>query len=160
MNRLCSRVLGVATGVLLVSGVAAAPVSAASGLVDGSLTAQGELCSWSDGVTSDVPPNALTVDRSTINSPGGNLDCTGDISASLNNDPTITFDDGNGSATVDQIDVTITRSGVDCQYTAENVASTRDGDTRRYTATTTVSLADGSFLCPDSAETDAEFSFR
>ncbi|MFC6982397.1 hypothetical protein [Streptomyces cirratus] len=50
--------------------------------VDGVIVVSGNTCSWTNARTSAVPPGALTVDRTGINAPGGNLACGGGITAS------------------------------------------------------------------------------
>lgn len=159
-----SKILGAVAGAAMLAGTAGMAVAQAgavqAGAVDGSITAQGNTCSWTDGVTSDVPPNTLTIDRTTINSPGGNLSCTGGVTATLNNDPAVTFDDANGTATVDRLDVTMVVSGTQCRYAADNASATRDGDTRHYTSSTTVNKVEGGILCPASVEATGDFNFR
>lgn len=77
-------------------------------------------CFWSDGVTSDNPPNPLTIYRSTINPPGGNLSCTpSGFTVTLNNDPHLAF--SGSTATIDRINASITASGMTCVYEATNV---------------------------------------
>ncbi len=160
MPRLSPKVIGVMLSALTLAGLASSPATAAQGVVDGTITAEGQSCSWTGGVTSDSPPNTLTVDRSTINAPGGNLSCTGGTTASLNNDPTVSFDDANGTATADVLDVSVTSMGVTCRYQASDVSAQRDGDTRNYTATSDIPLYEGGFLCPDPASVTATFSFH
>lgn len=160
MPRLSPKFAGVLLSALAVTGLASSPAVAAQGSVDGTITAEGKSCSWTDGATSDTPPNTLTVDRSTINSPGGNLSCTGDTTATLNNDPTVTFDDAAGTATADVLDVSVTEFGATCRYQATDVSAQRDGDTRTYTATTDIPLYEGGFLCPDPAAVTATFTFH
>ncbi|MCZ7417314.1 MULTISPECIES: hypothetical protein [unclassified Streptomyces] len=160
MSRISPKVIGVLVSALAVTGLATGPANAAQGAVDGTITAEGQACSWTDGVTSDTSPNTLTVDNDTINQPGGNLSCAGDTTAVLNNDPTVTFDDTNGTATVDLLDVSVTMLGVTCRYQASDVSAQRDGDTRTYTATADIPLYQGGWLCPDPASVNATFSFR
>ncbi|MDK1473146.1 hypothetical protein QNO07_06880 [Streptomyces sp. 549] len=144
---------------LTVGSAGAAPVSAAQGSVDGTIGTGTSTCSWTDGVTSDTAPNTLTLDRSTVNTPGGNLSCSG-ISGVLNNDPTVSFDDAAGTATVDLLDVSVTVIGIACRYQAVDMAAERDGDTRDYAATAEVPLHTGSFFCPSTVSIDTTFSFR
>lgn len=160
MSRLSSKIIGILAGALTVAALATGPALADHSKVDGSITAEGDTCSWTDGSTSDNPPNTLTVDRSTINAPGGNLTCTGGISATLNNDPTVTFDDANGTATADLLDVTLTQLGVDCQYQARDVEAQRDGTTRHYTASVTIPLSSGGLGCPNPLNADASLTFH
>lgn len=160
MPRLTPKVMGVLVSALTVTALAGSPATAAQGFVDGTITAEGQSCSWTDGATSDTPPNTLTVDRSTVNAPGGNLSCTGGTTAALNNDPTVTFDDAGGTATADMLDVSVTQFGATCRYQATDVSAQRDGDTRTYTATTDIPLYEGGFLCPDPAAVTATFTFH
>lgn len=79
------------------------------------------------------------------------MSCTGGASATLNNSPTLTFDDAAGAATSDLIDITVKQSIVSCSYQASNVGWTRDGSTRAYANKAfTASKNSGSFLCPSS----------
>lgn len=165
MARRSAKVFSAVAGAVLFSGVAGMAVAqaesaAATGFVDGSISAEGNTCSWTNGVTSDVPPNTLSIDRSTINAPGGNLTCTDGVTATLNNNPSVTFDDAGGTATVDRLDVTIVTSGVQCQYAVDNASATRDGDTRHYTSTSTVNLVEGGILCPASTTATGDFTFH
>jgi hypothetical protein len=90
---------------------------------------------------------------------GGNLSCPG-ISGALNNDPTVSFDDTTGTATVNLLDISVTVIGVTCRYQAAGLAAQRDGDTRTYAASAEVPLHEGSFLCPSTASINATFTFR
>lgn len=153
------KVTGVLVGALTVAALSIGPASAAQGKVDGTIGAGDKSCSWTGGVTSDTAPNSLTVDRSTINTPGGNLSCSG-ISAALNNDPAVTFDDGAGTALADALDVSVTVIGVTCRYRAEAVTAQRDGTTRSYAATVDVPLKEGGFLCPASQTVTATLAFH
>lgn len=102
------------------------------------------------------PPSALTVDRTTINTPGGNLGCNGSITASLNNDPAFTFDDAAGLARTNAIDITGKQSFISCRYKATNITWNRDGVTRKYVNQAfTAAKVSGSFLCPGSVTTAA-----
>lgn len=101
-------------------------------------------------------PSALTVDRTSINKPGGNLACDGGITASLNNNPAFTFDDATATARTDLIDITGQQSFVSCRYKATNIVWDRDGTTRKYVNRAfTATKASGSFLCPASVTTAA-----
>ncbi|MEU8890622.1 hypothetical protein [Streptomyces sp. NPDC048442] len=153
------KAVGVLVGALTLAALAVGPASAAQGQVDGSIGAGDKSCSWTGGATSATAPNALTVDRSTINSPGGNLSCSG-LSAALNNDPAVTFDDGAGTATADALDVSVTVVGVTCRYRSGALVAQRDGDTRSYSATADVPLAEGGFLCPASQTVSATLAFH
>lgn len=127
----------------------------ATGLVDGTVTSGSTVCSWTNAVTSDVPPNTLTIDNATVNPPGGNLGCNDGTGLVLNNDPVVTFNDAAGTAAADAIDVTVTQSGISCRYRAEGIALTRDGTTRHYSGGPyTGNKTGGSFFCPSTATID------
>lgn len=157
MPRVSPRPVGVLLGALALTGLAASPAAAAEGLMDGSITAEGQECGWTDAVTSDQAPNPLTVDRESLNA---GLSCSGDTTATLNNDPTVTFDDTAGTITADVLDISVTMVGVTCRYQATDMSAQRDGDTRTYTASVDIPLHEGGFLCPDPASVDASFTFR
>ncbi|MFD4240411.1 hypothetical protein ACFWP3_02150 [Streptomyces sp. NPDC058525] len=123
---------------------------------DGVIVVAGSTCTWTNASTSAVPPNALTVDRTTINKPGGNLACNGGITATLNNNPAFTFDDAGAVARTDAIDITGKQSFISCRYKATNLVWDRDGTTRKYTNRPfTATKTSGSFLCPGSVATAA-----
>ncbi|ATZ28547.1 hypothetical protein ACFZBM_09715 [Streptomyces lavendulae] len=124
--------------------------------VDGVIVVAGNTCGWTNARTSANPPTALTVDRSSINKPGGNLTCDGSITASLNNNPAFTFDDTAATARTDLIDITGQQSFVSCRYKATNIVWDRDGTTRKYVNRAfTATKTSGSFLCPGSVTTAA-----
>ncbi|MFC3999311.1 hypothetical protein ACFOVU_25600 [Nocardiopsis sediminis] len=161
MPRISPKPAGVLLGALALTALAASPAAAAEGQVDGTISAEGQSCSWTDGVTSDQAPNNLTVDRASINpSDGGNLTCDGSTTATLNNDPNVTFDDSAGTLTADLLDISVTLVGVTCRYQATDVSAQRDADTRTYTTTADIPLYEGGILCPDPASVDASFTFR
>ncbi|MFF1924742.1 hypothetical protein ACFVW8_29765 [Streptomyces sp. NPDC058221] len=163
--RLTPRILCVTALAVAVTAGASTAASAlgptASQRVDGSITAAGSTCTWADATTSADPPAGLTIDHSTVND---SLSCSGGASATLNNDPTATFDDAAGTATSDLIDITVNQSIVSCSYKATNVGWTRDGSTRAYVNQAfTASKSSGSFLCPDSISAEpgtASLSFH
>lgn len=135
-------------GIAAVAGsmLLAAPAYAATGQVDGSITVAGSTCSWTNATTSDVPPNTLTIDHTTVNP-----SCSGSISASLTNDPTVTFDDTAGTATAPEVDVNATVIGITCSYTVTDLSVSRQGTARTYTGGPfTANLSSGSALCPSS----------
>jgi hypothetical protein len=138
-------------------GLMATPAHAAPGLVDGSVTAIGATCSWTNAVTSDAPPNTLTVDHTTINAT-----CGGGITVSISSSPTVTFDDAAGTATSPSISVTGSGLGMTCGYSVSNVSVARQGTTRTYTGGPyTATKTSGGFLCPGTATVDsATFSFH
>ncbi|MFW5415276.1 hypothetical protein J0910_01215 [Nocardiopsis sp. CNT-189] len=157
MPRISPRPIGVLLGALALTGLAASPAAAAQGAMDGSITAEGQACTWTDAVTSDQAPNTLTVDRASLNA---NLSCAGGTTAVLNNDPTVSFDDAAGTITADVLDISVTMVGVTCRYQATDMSAQRDGDTRTYNASVSIPLHEGGFLCPDPANVDAGFTFR
>lgn len=157
MTRISRTPVGVLLGALALVGMAASPAAAAEGSLDGSISAEGRDCSWTDGVTSDQAPNDLTVDRTTIN-PG--LSCSDGTTATLNNDPNVVFDDAAGTITADMLDITVSQFGIDCRYQAVDMSADRDGDTRTYRASVDIPLHEGGFFCPDPASVDAEFVFH
>ncbi|WP_418955921.1 hypothetical protein [Streptomyces tritici] len=161
--------LSCVTALIVAATAAAAPAATAAGpaatqLVDGVIVVSGNTCTWTNARTSANPPTALTIDRTTINRPGGNLTCTGGITAALNNNPALTFDDAAGRARADVLDITGTMSGISCRYKATNVLLNRDGTTRKYVNQAfTATKTSGSFLCPGSVTTaagDATLTFH
>ncbi|MFB6811880.1 MULTISPECIES: hypothetical protein [unclassified Streptomyces] len=124
--------------------------------LDGVIVVAGNTCTWTNAHTSADPPSALSVDRTTINTPGGNLSCNGSITATLNNNPAFTFDDAAGLARTDAIDITGKQSFISCRYKATNLTWNRDAATRRYVNQAfTAAKVSGSFLCPGSVTTAA-----
>jgi hypothetical protein len=135
-------------GIAAVAGsvLLAVPAYAATGQVDGNITVSGSSCSWTNATTSDVPPNSLTIDHTTV-SPS----CSGSISASLTNDPSVTFDDTAGTASAPEVDVNGTELGITCSYKVTSVSFARQGTTRSYTGGPfTANLSSGGGLCPSS----------
>ncbi|MFF5917874.1 hypothetical protein ACFY8C_05970 [Streptomyces flavochromogenes] len=161
LTGLAALVMAVGIGV---PATAYASGTVAGAEVDGVIVVSGNTCSWTGADASATPPSALTVDRSTINKPGGNLTCGGGITASLNNNPAFTFDDAAGTATTDVIDLTGKQSFVSCRYKVTNIVWNRDGATRKYVNTPfTATKVSGSFLCPGSfsaAAGEASVVFR
>ncbi|WP_019819253.1 hypothetical protein [Saccharomonospora saliphila] len=150
--------LGTFVGALALTGMTAGVAAADHQKVDGSISSGGDTCSWTNADTSANPPETLTVDHETVNA---NTTCSGSKTVTLNNDPTVTFDDEAGTATADLIDVTVVEYGVTCEYQAENVQAERDGTTRAYSAAgVTVYKSGGSFLCPSTETADAKFLFH
>ncbi|MFB6618957.1 hypothetical protein ACIGFK_02640 [Streptomyces sp. NPDC085524] len=158
-----SRIAGIATlavaaaftgtGTALAQGPG---ISVADLKADGVIVVAGSTCTWTNATTSAAAPAALTVDRSTINAPGGNLACGGGIAATLNNNPAFTFDDAAGTARTDLIDITGRQSFISCRYKATNIVWDRDGTTRKYVNRAfTAAKTSGSFLCPGSVTTAA-----
>lgn len=138
-SRLLVGIAAVAAVVLL-----PVPAYAATGQVDGNITVGGSSCSWTNATTSDVPPNNLTIDHTTVQPT-----CSGSISASLTNDPTVTFDDTAGTASAPEVDVNGTVLGVTCSYKVTSVSYSRQGTARNYTGGPfTATLSSGGFLCP------------
>ncbi|WP_030196947.1 hypothetical protein [Streptomyces sp. NRRL S-87] len=153
--------LSCVTALLVAATAGAATAASALGptadqQVDGVIVVAGNTCTWTNARTSANPPSALTIDRATINKPGGNLACGGGITASLNNNPAVTFDDAAGTAKADVIDITGKQSFISCRYRVTNVVWNRDGATRKYVNQAfTAAKTSGSFLCPGSVTTAA-----
>ena len=155
--RPASYLVGIAATVAA-AGLLSAPAHAdATGLVDGQVSAIGATCSWTDAVTSDTPPNTLTVDHTTIDAT-----CSGGITVTLSESPTVTFDDEAGTASSPRIIVGGTLAGLTCSYEVTNVSIARQGTTRTYTGGPyTATKVSGSILCPSSATVDtATFTFH
>ncbi|MEY2272444.1 hypothetical protein [Streptomyces sp. BF23-19] len=158
-----SRLAGIATLVVAATftgtGTALAHSTSASAVdqkADGVMVVAGNSCSWTNASTSAVPPNALTVDRATVNAPGGNLACGGGIAATLNNNPAFTFDEAAGTARTDLIDITGRQSFISCRYKATGIVWDRNATTGKYVNRAfTASKTSGSFLCPGSVTTPA-----
>jgi len=151
-TRLLAGIAAVAGSVLL-----AAPAYAATGQVDGNITVGGSSCSWTNATTSDAPPNALTIDHTTVHPTR-----SGSITAGLTNDPALTFDDTAGTVSAPEVDANGTELGVTCSYKATNVTYSRQGTTRSYTGGPfTATLTSGGFLCPSSETvTSASLTFH
>ncbi|MFC5747715.1 hypothetical protein [Actinomadura rugatobispora] len=148
----------VGLSVIAAAGLMSAPAHAAApGLVDGTVSAAGATCSWTNATTSNTPPNTLTINHTTI-SPT----CSGGVTVTLSSSPTVTFNDNPpGTASAAQIDVTA-NLGITCGYRVTNVTVNRQGTTRTYTGGPyTATKTSGSFLCPGSATVDsATFTFH
>jgi hypothetical protein len=139
----------------------AQPAHAATGLVDGSITAGGSACSWTNATASATPPSTLTIDRATVNKPGGNLQCSDGTPVTLNNSPTVTFDDTAATATADAVDVTAVVLGLTCRYKATNVVLNRQGTDRVYAGGPYTASRVSGFLCPSTTTIDqASMSFH
>ncbi|MBO4208715.1 hypothetical protein [Micromonospora echinofusca] len=140
--------------------IGAQPAYAATNAVDGSITAGSAVCSWTNGRTSANPPSTLTIDRASINPPGGNLQCGG-TAVTLNNSPVVSFNDTNGTATGDAVDVTVSILGLNCRYRVTNPVFTRQGTTRDYVGGPYTASRVSGFLCPSTTTIDqATLSFR
>lgn len=124
----------------------AAPAQAATGLVDGVIRAGGASCIWSNGVTTDVPPNLLQIIGSSIqpNCSGGS------ISVTIANNPTVVFNDANGTGSASEVAVVAHAPlGITCNYSVYNPTLQRQGTTRSYTGGPfTAYRTGGSFRCP------------
>jgi hypothetical protein len=156
MSRLIPRLTGLAALVVAMSALMASSAFAAN-LVDGSVSALGKTCSWTNGSTTADPPSALTINGASVNS---SLTCSSGVTATLNNSPGVTFDDTAGTATADTIDATVNTSGQSCRYSASNVLVTRSGSTRDYSGTASAPKVSGSFLCPGSVDLTTSVSFH
>jgi DNA-binding CsgD family transcriptional regulator len=152
--RLLAGLSAIAIG--LTAGLSASPAFAATGLVDGTINVGSTSCSWTNATTSNVPPNTLTINDSTVHA-----SCNSG-SASLTNSPTITFNDTAGTASSAVVDVSATEIGVTCGYKVTNVTLKRSGTTRTYTGGPfTATKTSGSFLCPSTETvTSATLSFH
>ncbi len=120
-----------------------------AGETDGRITVGTDVeCTWTGGdYTGGPPPTTLTILRSSVNPI---LQCTG-ASVVVNKDIVTDFNDGSGTATFREVDVTGNRIGVACSYRATNVVLNRIGTTREYQGTFTGTRYDGSiFFCPSS----------
>ncbi|TNY38299.1 hypothetical protein [Thermomonospora catenispora] len=139
--------------------VTAAPAHAATGLVDGAVTAAGVTCSWTNATTSDVPPNTLVVDHTTVHP-----SCSsGGISVTLSASPTVSFDDAAGTAFSPQIDVSVSAPIVGtCSYRVTNATVNRQGTGRTYTGGgLTATETSNRLLCPDTQTIDSvTFTFH
>jgi hypothetical protein len=152
-----SRLIGLFVLVAAMVGLSASSAFAAN-LVDGSISAQGDTCTWKNGSTSANPPSALTINRASVNS---GLTCTGGVRATLNNDPNVTFNDAAGTGTADAVDASVTKMGQTCRYKATNVVLARQGTTRNYSGTVTrVPKVSGGFLCPATVDLTSSVSFH
>ncbi|WP_328607894.1 hypothetical protein OG943_01805 [Amycolatopsis sp. NBC_00345] len=127
----------------------AVPAYAASGQVDGNITVGGSSCSWTNATTSDVPPNTVTIDHTTVKP-----SCSGSIVASLTNDPTATFDDTAGTVSAPEVDVTGTVLGINCSYKVTGLSLSRQGTTRTYTGGPFTANGGGG-LCPSTETVDS-----
>lgn len=151
-----SRLLGLST-VMLAVGAIAATSAWASDLVDGSVSASGDSCSWTNGTTTADPPSALTIEASSIN---GNLTCSSGVSATLNNNPDLTFDDSAGTATADLVDATVDVDGVSCRYQIANYVLSGSASTREYSGSASAPLYSGSFFCPNPETVTTSLTFH
>ncbi|MEH1015981.1 hypothetical protein V6U90_23080 [Micromonospora sp. CPCC 206060] len=141
--------------------VGAQPAYAASNVVDGSITAGSAVCSWTNGRTSANPPSTLTIDRASINPPGGSLQCSSGTAVTLNNSPTVTFNDANATATGDAVDVSVSLIGIICRYKVSNPVFNRQGTARDYVGGPYTASRVSGFLCPSTTTIDqATLSFR
>lgn len=127
--------------VLAAAGMAWSPSAyAGTGLVD---VHSGD-CTYSNATTSDVPPNTLTIDFGTAQQ-----SCDPSGMSAVTNNPTVTFDDAGGTATMNEIDSSGTVLGVSCSYKATGLVFDRQDTTRSYIGGPyTATLTGGSFLCP------------
>lgn len=157
MFRIIGRSVGLCVLVSALGGFAASNALAAN-QVDGTISASGDSCSWANASTTADPPAALTIDHNSVNA---GLSCTGGVTAKLNNDPNVTFDDTAGTATADVINASVTQFGQTCTYQATNAVLTRSGTTRDYSGTIAgVPKVGGGFLCPSTEDITASVSFH
>jgi hypothetical protein len=137
-----------------------APTAEEGGFVDGSITALGETCSWTDGTTNARPPATLDIDAASVVPPGGNGTCTTGDLLQIDLASTVTFDDAAGTATLDEFHATGIVAGVECRYRIVDAVLPREGGTRRYAGTVQPQLVSGDAGCPDTFDLDTELIFR
>lgn len=129
----------------------ASGASITANAVDGTVVTGSTTCQWADATADANPPDTAVIDGSTVS-----LSCDSSTSLTLNNDPSVSFDDAAGTATIDTINVSGTLIGLTCTYEATDIAMTRDGSTRTYSGGPyTGDKVDGSFLCPGSIDLDS-----
>lgn len=147
-----ARILaGLALGSALALGLGTNAAYAAGGLVDGSITVGDSTCSWTNATSSDVPPNTLTIDHTTVQP-----SCSGSITGDITNDPTVTFDDAAGTARVPELDVTASMAGNTCGYAVTDLSLTRQGTGRTYSGGPyTATKTSGGSVCSSTATLDA-----
>lgn len=150
------KLIGLAAFVAIVAAPAVAQAAQAN-LVDGTVVTGDTTCTWTNATTSDNPPNTLTIDQASVT-----ITCDDGTPITLNNSPTVTFDDAAGTGTADAINITGSKLGVECTYEATGVQFARDGETRNYSGgPVTADLVDGGFLCPGTQTLDtAAVSFH
>ena len=129
-------------------------------VVNGSVSALGKTCSWTNGMATGAPPTTTTIEANTINTPGGNLSCSSGVTASLDNNPSVSFNDSAGTATANQITASVKYDGISCEYSATNVLLDRSGSTRDYSGSASASKVSGSFLCPSSVSLSSTLDFQ
>lgn len=146
----------VGAGVLGLTNVAQAQSATT---VNGSVSALGKTCSWTNGTATEAPPTTTTIEASSINPPGGNLSCSSGVRATLDNNPSVSFNDTAGTATANQITASVTYDGISCEYSATNAVLDRSGTTRDYSGTASASKVSGSFFCPGSVSLSSTLDF-
>jgi hypothetical protein len=157
LTRYVGAAMLVCAGILVLSSEA----HASSGdVVNGSVGALGKTCSWTNGTSTEAPPNTTTIEASSINPPGGNLKCSSGVTATLDNSPSVSFNDTAGTATAGQITASVTYDGISCEYSATNAVLDRSGTTRDYSGTASASKVGGSFLCPSSVSLSSTLDFQ
>ena len=137
---------------------AAEPVG--GGFVDGAISAFGETCTWTDATTSARPPDTLDIDAASVVPPEGNATCTTGELLEIDLASTVTFDDGAGTATLDEFHATGIVAGLECRYRIVDAVLGRDGATRRYAGTVQPILVSGDASCPATFDLAAELTFR
>jgi hypothetical protein len=156
LSRFVGAAMLVGAGIVALSSTADAQTGTT---VNGSVSALGKTCSWTNGTSTEAPPTTTTIEASSINPPGGNLSCSSGVTAALDNSPSVTFNDTAGTATANQISASVTYDGISCEYTATNAVLDRSGATRDYSGTTSASKSGGSFLCPSSVSLSSTLDF-
>jgi hypothetical protein len=157
LPRFVSAAMLVGAGIVAMSSAAGAQTGTT---VNGSVGALGKTCSWTNGTSTEVPPTTTTIEASSINAPGGNLSCSSGVTAALDNNPNVSFNDTAGTATANQITASVTYDGISCEYTATNAVLDRSGTTRDYAGTASASKVGGSFLCPGSVSLSSSLAFQ
>jgi hypothetical protein len=139
--------------------VSSAATAQSGTTVNGSVSALGKTCSWTDGTATEAPPTTTTINASSINAPGGNLSCSSDVSATLENSPSVSFNDTAATATVASLTASVTYDGISCEYTATNAVLDGSATTRDYSGTANAAKSGGSFLCPSSVSLGSTLDF-
>lgn len=148
--KLASMLVGLSAAASAIAFTAAPAHAFGPGKVDGTVDASslGTTCTWVNANTTDMPPNTLTIDHTTIST-----SCTGSVVLTVSSSPTVTF--SGTTATIGQIDVSVT-SPLSCSYRVSNAALSQTG-TNTYTGTNlpAVEKDPKRFLCPDNVTIDS-----
>jgi hypothetical protein len=102
-------------------------------------------CSFFDAPLSADPPSHLIIYLSLA----PYRTCSSSGTVTLNDDPSVSFDDPSAAATVDRARSTVVRFGVSCGYEATNVWLPGDVSVRDYSGSFAATRVSGSiFVCP------------